>query len=65
MEGYKATVLADEESFKCTTDFCGILMINPEVYSACTKVLTYTLTPEYKNIQILLQTGQDKINETC
>lgn len=30
--------------------------------AACTKVLTHTLTPEYKNIQILLQTGQDKIN---
>ena len=32
--------------------------------AACTKVLTYTLTPEYKNIQIILQTGQDKINES-
>lgn len=32
--------------------------------AACTKVLTYTLTPEYKNIQILLQTGQDKITES-
>ena len=32
--------------------------------TACTKVLTYTLTPEYKNIQIILQTGQDKINES-
>jgi hypothetical protein len=31
--------------------------------AACTKVLTYTLTPEYKNIQIILQTGQDKIIE--
>lgn len=32
--------------------------------AACTKVLTYTLTPEYKNIQIILQTGQDKINDS-
>lgn len=32
--------------------------------AACTKVLTYTLTPEYKNIQIILQTGQDKIRES-
>lgn len=32
--------------------------------AACTKVLTYTLTPEYKNIQIILQTGQDKISES-
>lgn len=32
--------------------------------AACTKVLAYTLTPEYKNIQILLQTGQDKISES-
>lgn len=29
--------------------------------SACTKVLTYTLTPEYKNIQIILHTGQNSI----
>ena len=48
---------------------CMALLTLADKYSverleaACTKALTYTLTPEFKNIQIILQTGQDKIND--
>ena len=62
ISGYKV----EQQSYKsCTAVLKLADKYTPErLETACTKALSYTPKPNYKNIQSILKSGQDKISET-
>ena len=54
-QGYKACMGILKLADKYTPD---------RLENACKKALTFTLRPSYKNIQVILSTGQDKAEKS-